>query len=477
MKKTKIVATISDLKCDEAFIKALVDEGVNVLRLNSAHMKDDGFDRVIANTKAISKQIAILVDTKGPEIRTTASDKPLMLKAGEKIKIVARPEDKTTEEAIAVNFSGFVADVPVGAHILIDDGLIDLLVEDKNDEALFCNIVNDGELGSRKTVNVPGVKIFLPSLSERDKKVIEYCVNHEVDFIAHSFVRDKHDILAIQEILDKHNSKIKIIAKIENQQGVDNIDEIIDVAYGVMVARGDLGIEIPQERIPSIQTHIINSCISKRKPVIVATQMLHSMINYPRPTRAEVSDVANAILQHSDAVMLSGETAYGKYPIEAVRTMTKIIEEAEASHYYHTDFKDVHDSNTNVTSYLAKQAVKSIRELGVKAIITDSYTGATARHLSAFRGKAPVYAICYNEEVSRLLALSYGIFPVYQKRIGSRRDYYIRALKNLLRLKMIDNNDLISYIGGSLDESLGANSIEINTSIDAIKYYERQNND
>ncbi len=284
-KFTKIVATISDLKCDIPFLKSLVDEGVNVIRLNSAHMSKEGFDKVISNIRSVSRSVAVLMDTKGPEIRTTTCDEPLLLTTGMHIDLVANPEIKTTLEQISVNYTGFVHDVPVGASILFDDGEIELVVLANEGDRLKCGVLNDGVLGARKSVNVPGVKINLPSLTERDRATIQYCIENDVEFIAHSFVRNREDVLAIQEILDQHNSPIKIIAKIENQEGVSNIDEIIDVAYGIMVARGDLGIEIPLEKIPAIQSMIIEKCVLQKTPVIVATQMLHSMISSPRPTR------------------------------------------------------------------------------------------------------------------------------------------------------------------------------------------------
>lgn len=472
-KFTKIVATISDLKCDVPFLKSLVEEGVNVVRLNSAHMSKEGFDKVIHNIRSISPSVAVLMDTKGPEIRTTTCDTPLSLTTGMHIDLIADPNIKTTSEQISVNYTGFIHDVPVGANILFDDGEIELVVLANEGDRLKCGVLNDGVLGARKSVNVPGVKINLPSLTEKDKATIQYCIENDVEFIAHSFVRNKQDVLAIQEILDKHHSPIKIIAKIENQEGVNNIDEIIDTAYGIMVARGDLGIEIPLEKIPAVQSMIIEKCVLKKKPVIVATQMLHSMISSPRPTRAEVSDVANAIVLRTDAVMLSGETAYGKYPIEAVRTMRRIIREAETHRIYRARIKP-DTSHVDVTNFLANQAVKSVERLGVKAIITDSYSGRTARSLSAYRGSAPIYAICYNERVTRELSLSYGIWTMYQEKVDGKRAYYIKALKSLLERHLVEEDDMVAYIGGSLHNRIGTTMLELNRVKDAIDFFEHQ---
>ena len=315
LKQTKIVASISDLRCEVDFIRDLFNAGMNVVRMNTAHASREGFEKLIANVREVSNRIAILMDTKGPEVRTTASaEGPIDFKTGEKVRIVGNPEQETTRECIAVTYSGFVNDLSVGADVLLDDGELELRVIDKDENALYCEVCNDATLGSRKSVNVPGVRINLPSLTEKDRNNILYAIEKDIDFIAHSFVRNRQDVLDIREILDAHNSDIKIIAKIENQEGVDNIDEILEVADGVMVARGDLGIEVPQERIPGIQRLLIKKCILAKKPVIVATQMLHTMINNPRPTRAEVTDIANAIYYRTDALMLSGETAYGKYP-------------------------------------------------------------------------------------------------------------------------------------------------------------------
>ena len=262
-------------------------------------------------------------------MRTTVLDEPIPFKAGDRVKVVGNPDRQTTRECISVSYPNFVHDLNVGGHILIDDGDLELVVVEKNADHLLCEVQNEATLSSRKSVNVPGVRINLPSLTEKDRNNILYAIEKDIDFIAHSFVRNRQDILDIKAILDAHNSDIRIIAKIENQEGVDNIDEILEVADGVMIARGDLGIEVPQERIPGIQRLLIRKCILAKKPVIVATQMLHTMISNPRPTRAEVTDIANAIYYRTDALMLSGETAYGKYPVEAVKTMTKVAAQAE----------------------------------------------------------------------------------------------------------------------------------------------------
>ena len=359
LKKTKIVASISDLRCEEDFIRDLFNAGMNVVRMNTAHASREGFEKLIANVRKVSNRIAILMDTKGPEVRTTdlAGGEPIAFTTGDRVKVTGNPGKETNRECISVSYTNFVHDLNVGETILIDDGDLELSVIAKDEAAneLTCEVKNEATLGNHKSVNVPGVRINLPSLTEKDRNNILYAIEKDIDFIAHSFVRNKQDVLDIRKILHEHNSRIKIIAKIENQEGVDNIDEIIEVADGIMVARGDLGIEVPQERIPGIQRVLIRKCVMARKPVIVATQMLHTMIKNPRPTRAEVTDIANAIYYRTDALMLSGETAYGKYPVEAVKTMAKIAAQAEIDKLSENDIPIPLEDNCDVTEFLAKQ--------------------------------------------------------------------------------------------------------------------------
>ena len=470
LKHTKIVATISDQRCDVEFIDALYKAGMNVVRLNTAHLTAEGLARVVKNVRTVSDRIGILIDTKGPEVRTTVTPEPIAFKTGEIVRMKGEPEGETSHDCICVSYRNFVNDLTVGSDILVDDGDLELKVIEKQEDCLVCEVGNDATLGSRKSVNVPGVRINLPSLTEKDRRNIVWAIEHDLDFIAHSFVRNKQDVMDIQRILDEYNSPIKIIAKIENQEGVDNIDEILEVAYGIMIARGDLGIEVPAEKIPGIQRVLIRKCVEVKKPVIVATQMLHSMITNPRPTRAEVTDIANAIYYRTDALMLSGETAYGKYPVEAVQTMTKVAREAEKTKLAANDIRvpiegndlDVTSYLADVTSYLAKQAVKSSSKLHVKAIITDSYTGRTARYLAAFRGTSTVFAICYNPRVMRMLSLSYGVWAVYQPYHDSRRGYFYDALNQLIKSGRITRNDMVAYLSGSFGEGGGTSFLEIN---------------
>ena len=471
-KFTKIVATISDKRCEVEFIKALHEVGMNAVRLNTAHLDFEGLNKIINNVRKVSDEIAILIDTKGPEIRTTICDGIISLKTGNTIWLRGEPDKKSTSECINVSYPRIAEDVAVGSHILIDDGEIDLIVKESDGSALLCEIINNGQLGSRKSVNVPGVRINLPSLTERDLDYIDYAIDNKIDFIAHSFVRNAQDVLEIQKILNKKESTAKIIAKIENQEGVENIDEILENVYGVMVARGDLGIEIPQEKIPLVQRQLIRKCVESKKPVIVATQMLHSMISSPRPTRAEVTDVANAIYYRTDALMLSGETAYGDYPVESVKTMSQIAAEVEAAKDSRNDIP-VDLVKHDITAYLCDTAVKASKELPIKAVINDSLTGKTARYLAAFRGTMPVVALCYSKRVARQLALSYGVFPRHTETGSSKGEIMHKTLIKLQDMKVLKNDDLVAYLGGSYGIGGGTTYLEIITVDGLIKKIDR----
>jgi len=461
-KYTKIVATISDKRCDVDFIQQLYNEGMNVVRMNSAHLQREGFLKIINNVRTVSNKIALLIDTKGPEVRTTvAQNDRIEIMTGDLIRITGNPDLISTKECISVSYPFFARDLHLGDDILIDDGEIDLKVEEKTDEYLLCRAMNNGILGSRKSINVPGVRINLPSITEKDRQNILFAIEQDLDFIAHSFVRNKEDLMDIQKILDEHKSSIKIISKIENQEGVDNIDEILKHSYGVMIARGDLGIEVAQEKIPGIQRRLIRKCVTAKKPVIVATQMLHSMITNPRPTRAEVTDIANAIYYRTDALMLSGETAYGKYPVEAVSTMAKIAKEAEKTKMSENDIP-VPLGKNDITSFLANAGVEAGAKIPTKAIITDSYTGKTARYLAAYRGTNPIIALCYIERTTRELALSYGVFPEYQCELENTQQYFLHGLKELLKNGLLEKSDYICYLSGSFRSGFGTSFLEVN---------------
>ncbi len=463
-KKTKIVATISDRNCDVSFIKKLREAGVNVVRLNTAHQTHEDTLKVIKNVRQVSERIALLLDTKGPEIRTTKAVEPINVTYGDEIFIKGDPDKVTTRDCICVNYQGFVEDVPVGSMVLIDDGAIALKIKGKEEDKLLCKVENDGIIEGRKSVNIPSVHVKLPALSQKDIDYIHFAVDQDLDFIAHSFVRNKDDAIAVQKILDERGSDIKIIAKIENQDGVDNIDEILDHVYGVMIARGDLAVEVPQHRIPIIQKMLIDKCVSKGKPVITATQMLHSMIHHPRPTRAEISDVANAIYDGTDAVMLSGETAYGEFPIKAVQVMTSIAMEVEAAKVQNVSKPmAVQDVKNDIITFLGYSAVRAHQQLGTKAILADSTTGRTIKAIAAYRGNCIVFAQCYNKRVMRELALSYGVYANYMEGSKSREDFILDGLKRLMNKSNISEEDRVVVIAGNFGVNIGASFMEIST--------------
>ncbi|MBF0112264.1 MAG: pyruvate kinase [Desulfamplus sp.] len=478
IKKTKIVATISDKNCEPEFLKELYEAGIDVVRLNTAHQTHQEALKVIENVRAVSEKIAILVDTKGPEIRTCPMDTPMNVKYGDYIHIKGLEQqesgDKSSQKDIknidnspidlVVSYSKFVEDVPVGSSILIDDGSVALSVVSKNLENrryLVCKVENDGLIYGKKSVNIPSVHVTLPALSQKDKGFIEFAADNDIDFIAHSFVRNRDDVIAVQEILDGKKSKAKIIAKIENSEGVEHLDEILDHVYGIMIARGDLAVEIPAEKIPLVQKKIIRTCIERRKPVIVATQMLHSMIKSPRPTRAEVSDVANACFDFADALMLSGETANGAYPLEAVKMMAKIAAEAESGRETFLDVPYMHQNK--VVAYLAKAAVKASMRLNTRAIIADSMSGDTIRAIAAYRGESPIYAQIYDKRVMRELALSYGVQADYVNVENNSFELLRKSIAGLVKSKQFSPDALVTVLAGHFGIKHGASYIEIST--------------
>ncbi len=477
MKKlTKIVATISDKMCDVDFIRTLYNEGINAVRLNTAHQDYEGATKVINTVRQVSDKIAILVDTKGPEIRTTPSEEEISVKAGDVVKMKGAPKQLTTRDMVCVSYPDFAKDIPVGSKVLIDDGDMELIVTDKKDDYLICTVQNTGLIEGKKSVNIPSVHIKLPSLSQKDKDYVKFAIDNNLDFIAHSFVRNKEDVLAIQEILDQYNSDMKIIAKIENQDGIDNIDDILEHAYGIMIARGDLAIELPREKIPIIQKRLIHKCAKKRKPVIVATQMLHSMIRNPRPTRAEVSDIATAILDGTDAIMLSGETAYGKYPVESVKMMTRIAlqVESEKDRFLDVGYTVLTDE---VSSYLSKAAVKASVRMKVDAIISDTTTGRTVRNLSGYRGSVPVYAMSYLPRTMRELALSYGVYAHGIEPTKNTDEFLQSSTQQLVEKGLLDRKGKVVFLAGSFGQSRGANFVQVLDVEDALKFLDYTRNE
>ncbi|SHH18122.1 pyruvate kinase [Tepidibacter thalassicus] len=452
-KKTKIVCTIGPASEKKEVLKELINNGLNVCRLNFSHGDYEEHGARIKTIKELreelKKSVAILLDTKGPEIRTGKFAEPeVLLEEGQTFTITM--EDVIgTKEKCTVSYKGLIDDVKVGDTILIDDGLVGLKVKEIKDQDIVCIVENAGIVKNNKGVNVPGVKINLPAITEKDRKDIEFGIEQGIDFIAASFVRKASDVLAIREILEANNATdIQIISKIENQEGVDNIDEILEVSDGLMVARGDLGVEIPTQEIPIAQKMMIKKCNQLGKPVITATQMLDSMIRNPRPTRAEVTDVANAIYDGTDAIMLSGETAAGKYPVEAVKTMATIAKRTEESLNYNEILKSKGLNEVNVTNAISHATCTTAIDLKASAIVTSTSSGHTARMVSKFRPEAPIIAATHCEKVMRRLALSWGVYPVLTTAGESTDEVVDNAIKASLEAGYIKAGELVVVTAG-----------------------------
>lgn len=459
-KLTKIVATIAGNKCQPDFIKALIDAGMNAVRINTAHQDIATAVDVVKNIRMVSDEIPLIIDTKGPEVRTSVKTLPFEVATGDLIRVENDINKEILERIMYVNYSDFCKYIKVSSKVLIDDGETEFTVIERFDDHLICRAENAGVVKPKKSINVPGVDLKLPSLNSKDKEYVKFAADHDIAFIAHSFVRNKKDVETLQAEIDKYRGRTKIIAKIENQEGVDNIDEILPLVYGIMIARGDLGVEIAAEKIPVIQRQLINKCIHNRKVVIVATQMLHSMIENPRPTRAEAADIANACFLGTDAIMLSGETAYGKYPLESVQFMTKIALEVEKNKSFIRD-KKILPIDNEVSGFLAKTAVRSIEKLGVKVLICDTHTGKTARYLSAFRGNKPIYAQCYDRRTKRELGIVYGVTADYMDEEVSKTDFRTETLKMLLTKKELKSNDYVVMLAGNFGRKVGPSFVEI----------------
>ncbi|MNO51317.1 Pyruvate kinase [compost metagenome] len=468
MRKTKIVCTIGPSSESLENIKKLILAGMNVARLNFSHGDFEEHGGRIRNIRQASeelgKSVAILLDTKGPEIRTgKLKEEPIELEQDQFITLTTE-EILGDKDRISVTYTELPKDVEVGSTILIDDGLIGLTVVEVQGTEIKCRIVNGGTIKSKKGVNVPGVNISLPGITEKDANDIKFGIESGIDFIAASFVRKASDVLEIRQLLEKHNAThIQIISKIENQQGIDNLDEILEVSDGLMVARGDLGVEIPAEDVPLAQKRMIEKCNIAGKPVITATQMLDSMQRNPRPTRAEASDVANAIFDGTDAIMLSGETAAGKYPVESVETMSRIAEKAESALEYREIFiKQSNAQQTTVTEAISQAVANSALELNAKAIISSTETGYTARMVSKYRPKAPIIAVTTEEQTMRRLALNWGVTPVKGTLATSTDEMFDYAMKGGLDSGLVKEGDLVVITAGvPLGRSGSTNLVKI----------------
>jgi pyruvate kinase len=456
MRKTKIVCTIGPASESVEKLVELIEAGMNVARLNFSHGNYEEHGMRIKNireaAKRTGKTVAILLDTKGPEIRThNMENGAIELKEGSEV-IISMEEVLGTPEKFSITYAGLIDDVTVGSKILLDDGLIGLevLAIDKEKGEIKTKVLNSGVLKNKKGVNVPGVRVNLPGITEKDAQDIIFGIEQGIDFIAASFVRRASDVLEIRELLEMHNAlHIQIIPKIENQEGVDNIDEILEVADGLMVARGDLGVEIPAEEVPLVQKELIKKCNALGKPVITATQMLDSMQRNPRPTRAEASDVANAIFDGTDAIMLSGETAAGCYPVEAVKTMHQIASRTEqALQYRDLLTQRTKQSGTTITDAIGQSVAHTALNLDVAAIVTPTVTGHTARMISKYRPKAPIVAVTADEAVSRKLALVWGVYSKVAPQASSTDEMLDIAVEAAVGTGIVKHGDLVVITAG-----------------------------
>lgn len=455
MKKTKIICTMGPTTNDREVMKKLALNGMDIARFNFSHgsheEQKERMDMIKSVREEVGRPIAILLDTKGPEIRTglLKGGSKVVLEEGQKFTLSTK-EIEGTSEKVSITYDGLAEDVEIGKRILIDDGLIELEVKNIIGEDIVCTVINGGELGQRKGVNVPNVPVRLPALTQKDREDIIFGVEQGVDFIAASFVRSAEGILEIKALLKECNAPyIPIIAKIENGEGIKNIDEILHCADGIMVARGDLGVEIPAQELPYLQKWLIQKCNDNFKPVITATQMLDSMMRNPRPTRAEVTDVANAVYDGTDAVMLSGETANGKYPVEALQMMVEIVKNTEE----HLDYevllgKSQQKRGKGIPSAIGYSSVATAASLNAKCIITPTASGATARVVSKFRPKAPVIGVTPNDETLRRMQILRGVYPIKSIPYNTTDEICEEAI-NLTKAKgLVETGEIVVVTAG-----------------------------
>lgn len=454
MRKTKIICTMGP-SCDSVdVLKQLIHAGMNVARLNLAHGEVEEQRRRIRSIRQAAAEtgtpVAIMLDIKGPEIRIgLLKEKSYELQSGDVLTLTTERIEGDASR-ISVSYSELPQDVKPGCSILLDDGLIELKVEHIADTEIHCRIVNGGVIKPRKGVNLPGIRTSLPGVTERDVQHIVFGIEERIDMIAVSFVRRAEDILLIREMLESHGaSHIQLISKIENEEGVEALDAILAVSDGLMVARGDLGVEIPVEDVPLIQKQMIRKCNLAGKPVITATHMLDSMQSNPRPTRAEASDVANAVLDGTDVIMLSGETAAGKYPVESVQTMAAIAEKTESILPYNELLAQKSAMHrTDITEVISQSAVGASLDLEASAIITPTMTGFTARMVSKYRPKAPIIAVTPHEEVQRRLCLVWGVIPVKGERVETTDEMFQSAIQGGSRIGLLKQGDLVVVTAG-----------------------------
>ncbi len=453
MRKTKIVCTIGPASNSLEVMMGLIKAGMNVARLNFSHGTHEEhrarIDKLRQAAAELGSNLAVMLDTKGPEIRIgLLKGGKVTLREGAQVTLTTE-EIEGDENRISVTYKGLPRSVKPGDRVLLADGMIGLRVIEARDAEVDCEVIFGGELTNRKGVNLPGVPLDLPAVTEQDKADIDFGIEHGVDFIAASFVRRAADVIAVRRLLEARDADIHIIAKIENEEGVKNLDEIIKVANGIMVARGDLGVEIPTEEVPLIQKKIIEKCNRAGKPVVTATQMLESMIQNPRPTRAEASDVANAILDGTDAVMLSGETAAGRYPVEAVRVMARIAERTEKSLDYALLLrKKAAAAPRTITDAISHATCTTAQDLGAAAIVTATKSGFTARMVSKYRPRAPIVAVTPSEKARRELCLVWGVQALKISQTSNTDEMIQEAVDTGLAEGLIKCGDLIVITAG-----------------------------
>lgn len=454
MRKTKIVCTLGPATDNEDVLRQMMIEGMNVARCNFSHGTYEDhkkrMDMVKKLRKEVGKPVAILLDTKGPEVRVKDfKEGKVTLEEGQLFTLTA-DEVEGTKDIVSVTYNRLYEDLEEGMRVLIDDGLIEMTVEKVDKNNIVCRVINGGVVSNHKGVNVPDVDLSMPYISDKDREDILFGIEQDVDFIAASFVQKKEDILQLRRLLEKNGGEdIRIIAKIENAQGVANVDDIIEVSDGIMVARGDMGVEIPYEEVPVIQKKIINKVYRSGKQVITATQMLESMIKNPRPTRAETTDIANAVYDGTSAIMLSGETAAGAYPVEAVRTMVRIAERTEQDvDYRKRFFQNEREVNPDITDAICHATCTTALDLNAKAIVTVTKSGTSARMISRYRPTSDIISCATTEKVCRQLSLTWGVTPILIKEEKEVFNLFDRAIHAAEKMKLLEKGDLTVITSG-----------------------------
>ena len=453
MRKTKIICTIGPASQSPEKIREMIEAGMNVCRCNFSHgsyeEQKNKMMTVVRISEEMKKPVATLIDTKGPEIRLrTFEEEKITLEEGQKFTLTTK-DIIGTKDMVSVTYENIVNDVVVGGSVLIDDGLIELRVEEITDTDLICRVVNGGPVSNKKGVNLPGANLSMPFISEQDRKDILFGIDCGFDFIALSFVRSKEDVLEVRKMLDEKRSPMKVIAKIENMQGINNLDEILEVSDGIMVARGDMGVEVPLEEVPVIQKRMIRKAVARGKHVITATQMLESMTKNPRPTRAEAADVANAIFDGTTAIMLSGESANGKYPVEALKTMSKIAERAEKDINYNKLLRKIQDNGEkDITEAISHATCTVASDLNASAIITVTISGFTAEKVARFKPSCPIICCSVNPRVLRQAALLWGVEPLLIEKKSTPEDLFKEALWVAEKAGKIKKGDRVVVTAG-----------------------------